>query len=171
MLADTIEGVVSATFQVQTTTGSGTAFYIGNGEWITNHHVVDTATAVSLVHGQTRLQAQVAGSLPGYDLALLRASPVERTPTIGFAQHRPTLASAVSAVGFPAGVAGTPSLTRGVVSKHAPFSQFSGFASDGVMIQIDAEINPGNSGGPIVDDCGDVVGVAVLKAATSPRWA
>ena len=41
VLADSVERVVAATFQVQTASGSGTAFYIGNGEWITNHHVVD----------------------------------------------------------------------------------------------------------------------------------
>ncbi len=166
-LADNVERVVAATFQVQTATSTGTAFYIGNGEWITNHHVVDTATSVSLVHGQTRLRAEVTGSLPSYDLALLSAHPSGAVVPIGFAAARPSVASDVSAIGFPAGVAGTPSLTRGVVSKHAPFSQFQGFADDGLMIQIDAEINPGNSGGPIVDDCGAVVGVAVLKAATS----
>ena len=167
VLADSVERVVAATFQVQTASGSGTAFYIGNGEWITNHHVVETASRVWLVHGTTRLNAEVAASLPSYDLALLRTGASAATPALGFVAARPALASAVSAVGFPSGVAGTPSLTRGVVSKHAPFSQFVGFAPDGVMIQIDAEVNPGNSGGPIVDDCGVVVGVAVLKAGTS----
>ena len=167
VLADNVERVTTATFQVQTSASNGTAFYIGNGEWITNHHVVDTVSRAALVHGSTSLTATVAGSLPGYDLALLSAQPPNSVGALGFAGARPALASAVSAVGFPAGVSGTPSITRGVVSKHAPFSQFAGFARDGVMVQIDAEINPGNSGGPIVDDCGAVVGVAVLKAATS----
>ena len=163
VFSEQIERVASATFQVRTTSGTGTAFYIGNGEWITNHHVVDTASTVSLVHGQTRLSAQVAGSLPDYDLALLSARPSTAIPSLEFASQRPDLASPATAVGFPSGVVDTPSVTRGIVSKHAPFSQFAGFARDGLMIQIDAEINPGNSGGPIVNDCGAVVGVAVLK--------
>ena len=167
VLAENVDRVTSATFQVQTAASNGTAFYIGSGEWITNHHVVDTVSSASLVHGDTRLTATVAGSLPSYDLALLSARPRAATTALRFVAARPAIASAVSAVGFPSGVAGTPSLTRGVVSKHAPFSEFVGFARGGFMVQIDAEINPGNSGGPIVDDCGVVVGVAVLKAATS----
>ena len=167
VLADNVERVTAATFQVQTATGTGTAFYIGNGEWITNHHVVDTASSAALVHGGTRLTATVAGSLPGYDLALLRVQPPTSVGALGFASARPALASAVSAVGFPAGVSGTPSITRGIVSKHPPLSQFGGFARDGVMVQIDAEINPGNSGGPIVDDCGNVAGVATIKFFTA----
>ena len=75
VLADNVDRVTSATFQVQTAAGYGTAFYIGNGEWITNHHVVETASTAVLVHSATRLTATVAGSLPGYDLALLRAQP------------------------------------------------------------------------------------------------
>ena len=37
----------------------------------------------------------------------------------------------------------------------------------GVVLQTDAEINPGNSGGPIVDDCGNVAGVATFKFFTA----
>ncbi len=168
VLAERIGRVRDATFQVRNDDGaSGTAFYIGDGEWITNHHVVENVASTSLVHGETRLAASVAGSLPDYDLALLSARPDAALVPLAFAPQRPELATSVLAVGFPTGVVGTPSVTRGIVSRHAPFSQFRGFAPDGVMIQIDAEINPGNSGGPIVDDCGAVVGVAALKAASS----
>ena len=164
---EAIERVAASTFQVQTVDSTGTAFYIGDGEWITNHHVVEAVANTYLVRGETRISASVVGSLPSYDLALLSARPSVAIEPLGFASRRPELASPVTAVGFPSGVVDTPSVTRGVVSKHAPFSQFRGFSSDGVMMQVDAEINPGNSGGPIVDDCGAVVGVAVLKQATS----
>ena len=157
----------AATFQVQTMSGLGTAFYIGNGEWITNHHVVETASSATLVHGSTRLTATVAGSLPGYDLALLRVPPPTSVGALGFASARPALASNVSVVGFPFGVSSTPSLTSGVVSKHAPFSEFTFLDGEGVVLQTDAEINPGNSGGPIVDDCGNVAGVATFKFFTA----
>ena len=53
--------MTAATFQVQTTAGTGTAFYIGNGEWITNHHVVDTVSSASLVHGDYAHQRQRRG--------------------------------------------------------------------------------------------------------------
>ena len=167
--ADSIAGVMAATFQVQTATGSGTAFYIGNGEWITNHHVVETADRVALVHGPTRLGAQVVGSLPSYDLALLRAQPPASVRPLGIVQTRPPLAADLSVVGFPVYVSGTPSVTSGVVSKHAPPSAFTSysqyflsFAGDAVALQHSAAQNPGNSGGPIVDDCGEVVGVSTF---------
>ena len=167
-LADHIGRVMAATFQVRTASGSGTAFYIGNDEWLTNHHVVEDATRAELVHGGVRLSAAVAGSLPGYDLALLRARPPSPVRPLRLAAARPTVLASVAVVGFPSGVSGTPSATRGVVSKHAPFSQFPDVLDgSGVVLQTDAEINPGNSGGPIVDGCGTVAAVATFKRSSS----
>ena len=166
--ADNIGRVMAATFQVRTASGAGTAFYIGNDEWLTNHHVVEDATRAELVHGGTRLSAAVAGSLPGYDLALLRARPPSSVRPLRLTAARPAVLASVAVVGFPSGVSGTPSATRGVVSKHAPFSQFrSVLDGGGVVLQTDAEINPGNSGGPIVDGCGAVAGVATFKQSSS----
>ena len=160
VFTEQIARVSAATFQVQNADGSsGTAFYIGDGEWITNHHVVEDSSTVLLVHDQSRLSAQVVGTLPAYDLALLSARPGEEISPLAFVSERPALASFVTIVGFPYGVVDTPSVARGIVSKHLPFTQLQGFASDGVAIQFDAAGNPGNSGGPIVDDCATVVGV------------
>ena len=154
--------VEAATFQAQTPTGTGTAFYVGNGEWITNHHVVADVSRVTLVNGATRLEAAVAGSLPDYDLALLRARPPASVPTLSFVAARPALASELMVVGFPARVESTPSVTRGVVSKHAPLSSYFP-GQPGTVVQVDAPMNPGNSGGPIVDTCGAVIGVATFR--------
>lgn len=162
-LPDHAERVSAATFQVQTEEGTGTAFYIGGDEWITNHHVVGAEREVRLIRGGYTILANVIGVLPGYDLALLRAPAPAAVKPLAFTDSRPTLASDISAFGFPTGVSGTPSLTKGAVSKHAPFSQFRLFSGTGVMIQIDAALNPGNSGGPLVNDCGDVVGVVTFK--------
>ncbi|MCY4616470.1 MAG: S1C family serine protease [Chloroflexi bacterium] len=166
VLADSATRVASATFQVQTSSGSGTAFYIGNGEWITNHHVVDNVSGATLVNGSTRVAATVAGSLPGFDLALLSARPPTSVPTLALVRERPALASDLMVVGFPAWVSSTPSLTRGVVSKHAPFASHDPGRA-GVVVQVDAAVNPGNSGGPIVDRCGAVIGVATFGYDTT----
>ena len=159
--------VSAATWQVRNADSSGTAFYIGNGEWITNHHVVDDVTSTQLVHGGRRISASVAGSLPGYDLALLRAQPPASVSGLRFVGSRTGEATEVWVVGFPPGVVGTPSATRGIVSKYAPFSLFANLGGDGVVLQTDAAINPGNSGGPIVDSCGDVAGIATFSVDTS----
>ena len=168
-LADNIERVRAATFQVQITESSGTAFYIGSGEWITNHHVVADVAEATLVYAGTRILATVAGSLPGYDLALLRAQPPASVRALSLANYRPVVTSRVSVVGFPSGGApGTPTVTQGGVANYASLSQFSRLDGDGLVLQTDADINPGNSGGPIIDDCGAVVGVATFKAEQTP---
>ena len=159
--------VSAATWQVRNANSSGTAFYIGNSEWITNHHVVDDVTSTQLVRGGTRISASVAGSLPGYDLALLRARPPASVAGLRFVGSRTGEATEVWVVGFPSGVTGTPSATRGIVSKYSPFSAFSILSGDGAVLQTDAAINPGNSGGPIVDGCGDVAGIATFSHDTS----
>lgn len=166
-LEDHADRVAEATFQVQANGTTGTAFYIGQDEWITNHHVVEAQQQVNLVRGDFTIIAQVIGSFPGYDLALLRAPAPHSVTPLAFVAVQPSLGANVSVIGFPSGVSGTPSLTRGAVSKHAPFTKFSGFTGPGVMVQIDAALNPGNSGGPMVNDCGEVVGVATHKLFTS----
>ncbi|MYA20108.1 MAG: hypothetical protein F4Z25_07580 [Chloroflexi bacterium] len=168
VLADNVDRVTSATFQVQTTSGAGSAFYIGNGEWITNHHVVDTSERVSLVNGSTRLTATITGSLPDYDLALLSGQPPASVLPLTFTSERPAVASRLIVVGFPAGTRLIPTTTDGIVSRHAPFDLVGYLrGAGGVVVQTDAGMNPGNSGGPIVDDCGSVAGVATFKFFTA----
>ena len=48
-------------------------------------------------------------------------------------------------------------VTKGIVSA------LTGMENNFSNIQIDAALQPGNSGGPILDDKGNVIGVAVAK--------
>ena len=167
-LADHSDRVLAATFQVRTSSSSGTAFYIGSGEWLTNHHVVDDVSRVALVRDGVRLNAAVAGSLPGYDLALLRAQPPASVLPLRLAASRTAVAARVAVAGFPRGVSDTPSLTRGLVSEYAPFAEWKDrvhwvrLADSGFLLRTDALINPGSSGSPIVDDCGAVAAIATF---------
>ena len=174
-LADHSDRVLAATFRVRTASGSGTAFYIGSGEWLTNHHVVDdldAAARVTLVRGDVRLAAAVVRSLPGYDLALLRTTPPASVLPLRLAASRTAVAAQVAVAGFPRG---TLSLTRGLVSEYAPFADYRDrvwwvrLAHSGVLLQTDAPIGPGNSGGPIVDDCGAVAAIATFESSYTQR--
>lgn len=51
------------------------------------------------------------------------------------------------------------SITAGVVSR-VEMTVYAQAEQELLSIQIDAAINPGNSGGPVVNDDGEVVGVA-----------
>lgn len=142
-----------------TATGSGIEID-GDGTILTNWHVVDGATKVTVgfEHGKT-VQASVIGKDPSDDLAVLRV------PTDGLVLHPLVLGDSskvqvgdpVLAIGNPFGLAQT--LTTGVVSALQRQIQ----APNGVTIkdalQTDAPINPGNSGGPLLNERGEVIGI------------
>jgi S1-C subfamily serine protease len=141
-------------------TGSG--FVIGKGgSIVTNAHVVEGATRVTVRFGDKRTaQARVAGRDLSTDLALLLVDPegldlkpLELGSSEGVQVGDPTVA-----IGNPFGLDRT--LTTGVVSalqRSIPSLQ-PGFTINNV-IQTDAAINPGNSGGPLIDARGKVIGV------------
>jgi S1-C subfamily serine protease len=141
--------------------GEGTGFVVdGEGHIVTNFHVVEGATRVSVVLSDgTRVQAQVVGQAPDTDLALLQASlPAEKVAvaTLGDSDAIEPGDMAV-AIGTPFGLEQT--LTAGIVSAvNRDFGQAAGRPMRG-LIQTDAAINPGNSGGPLFNAAGEVIGV------------
>jgi len=153
------DGVVA----VQVGGGSGTGFVIDTqGTIVTNAHVVGESSQASVRFGDSgaTVDAEVLGSDPSTDLAVLRVDP-SRVGTL----HPLTLADSekvrvgdeVVAIGHPFGLDRTA--TAGIVSGLGREIQSpNGFSIDEV-IQTDAAINPGNSGGPLVDGRGRVVGV------------
>ena len=72
---------------------------------------------------------------------------------------RPELLQDVYVAGFPFGnnVSTAVKVTKGIISS------LTGIGNNFSNIQIDAALQSGNSGGPILDDLGNVVGVAVSK--------
>jgi putative serine protease PepD len=141
--------------------GQGTGFIVdGEGHIITNYHVVEGASRVSVVLSDgTRVQAQVVGQAPDSDVALLKATlPAEKVSiaTLGDSDAIEPGDLAV-AIGTPFGLEQT--LTAGIVSAvNRDFGQAAGRPMRG-LIQTDAAINPGNSGGPLFNAAGEVIGV------------
>jgi putative serine protease PepD len=141
-------------------TGSG--FVIGKGgSIVTNAHVVEGATRVTVSFGDKRTaQARVAGRDPSSDLALLLVDPdgLELKPLELGSSEGVQVGDPTVAIGNPFGLDRT--LTTGVVSalqRSIPSLQ-PGYSINNV-IQTDAAINPGNSGGPLIDAQGRVIGV------------
>ena len=157
VLADNLDAVMSATVQVQTTTGAGTAFYIGDDEWITAAHVVEGGGAIRLRTDTLDREATVIGRDDDVDLALLRASG-EGLTGLAFGDHAALrVGQTLGMAGYPVTVSGSPSVTSGLLSKVVE-------AGGATYLQTDAAANPGNSGAPLFTDCGAVVGVVVAKA-------
>jgi serine protease Do len=133
----------------------GSGFFIsGDGYIVTNNHVVDHASEVTVTTAEGKsMSAKVIGVDSKTDLALLKAEGSD-FPYVTFAAHTPRVGDWVIAVGNPFGLGGT--VTAGIVSARGrdigsgPYDDF---------LQIDAPVNHGNSGGPTFDAEGEVVGV------------
>jgi serine protease Do len=134
------------------------------GVILTNEHVVHMAEEikVSLTDGRT-FDAQVIGSDPNYDLAVLRISG-EDLPVAPLGDSDDLMVGEWAiAIGNPFGYLLNdyqPTVTVGVVS--AVNRDINTQSSTGIyknMIQTDAAINPGNSGGPLANGDGRVIGI------------
>ncbi|MBL68693.1 MAG: hypothetical protein CMO74_09655 [Verrucomicrobiales bacterium] len=144
-------------------TGTGTGFFITeDGYLLTNHHVVEGATHVSIKTAKGVLPAKVVKVDKKIDLAVLKvegkfaALPIISSRKVG-------LGDDVFTVGFPRpGVQGNlPKLTKGVISSLA------GIQDDPHTFQISVPIQPGNSGGALADEYGNVAGVVVSKLSAA----
>ena len=140
----------------QEKTGYGSAFFISkDGYLLTNHHVVEDASKVTIVLNDRReLDATVVGSDERTDVALLKVQgtsyPELRTGNVD--QLR--VGEPVLAIGSPFGF--DYSASAGIVS--AKMRNMMGETSV-PFIQTDVALNPGNSGGPLFNQRGEVVGV------------
>ena len=140
----------------QEKTGYGSAFFISkDGYLLTNHHVVEDASKVTIMLSDRReIDATVVGSDERTDVALLKVNgsnfPELRTGNV----DRLRVGEPVLAIGSPFGF--DYSASAGIVS--AKMRNMMGETSV-PFIQTDVALNPGNSGGPLFNQDGEVVGV------------
>ena len=150
--------------RVQPAVGSGVVVD-DEGHIVTNAHVVHEATEVMISgNGEEMVPATVVGLDPITDLAVVRANlPFLELPaaTLGDSDTL-VIGEEVLAVGYPFGIGKTA--TRGIVSALERIIPISPFSWRAPFIQTDAAINPGNSGGPLLDSCGQVIGINTLSA-------
>jgi putative serine protease PepD len=151
---------ISAETAQGTATGSG--FVVStDGKIITNEHVVDGATSVTVklgVNGKAQT-AQVLGADASKDLALLKVDAGStKLHALAFGDSSNLqVGDNVYAIGNPYGLDHT--LTSGIVSALDRDIQAPDGTTIAGAIQTDAALNPGNSGGPLLDADGKVVGV------------
>src|SRR5690606_35163493 len=135
----------------------GSGFIISaDGYIVTNNHVVQDATEVSvLLEDDTELAADIIGTDPRTDLALLKIHEDRNDlPFVKFATDEARVGAWVVAVCNPFGLGGT--VTAGIVSARGRDINASYYDD---FLQIDAAVNRGNSGGPSFNTAGEVVGV------------
>ncbi|HEX6330137.1 MAG TPA: trypsin-like peptidase domain-containing protein [Actinomycetota bacterium] len=169
---DVVDAVLPAVVNVVTQGsqgrgGEGTGFVVReDGIVVTNYHVVESASAITVLSSDeepVEYPARVIGGDVQADLAVLdvEARGLQTVPMGDSDDLR--LGQPVVAIGYALGLEGGPSVTSGIVSSLTRRITVDdpnfGRRVYTDVIQTDAAINPGNSGGPLVDMAGNVVGI------------
>jgi S1-C subfamily serine protease len=146
--------------QSQRGTSTGSGFVIDeSGDVLTNAHVVEGATKVTVDLGEKSYDAKIVGRDPSSDVALLKINADQKAlhPLELGNSSNLQVGDPVVAIGNPFGLDRT--VTTGIVSAlQRKIQAPNGFSIEHV-IQTDAAINPGNSGGPLIDSFGRVIGI------------
>ena len=136
--------------------GSGVIVNAKEGLVLTNNHVIQRADEITVsLHDGRSFQAEVVGSDPATDVAVIRIPPENLTALPLADSDSLRVGDFVVAIGNPFGLGQT--VTSGIVSALGR----SGLGLEGYenFIQTDASINPGNSGGALVNLRGELVGI------------
>jgi Do/DeqQ family serine protease len=136
--------------------GSGVIIDAKNGYIVTNRHVIENASEITVTLLDDRhFQAKVVGSDEGTDIAVLKVSEPHLTEMpLGNSSHL-EVGDWVLAIGNPFGLKHT--VTVGIVSALGRTGIHPRGYED--FIQTDASINPGNSGGALVNLSGELIGI------------
>lgn len=151
--------------QPQQVQGAGSGWIINSdGYIVTNNHVVEGATTVTVTLGDGRVfPADSINTDPLTDLAVVKISANNLTAATTGDAAKLSIADWVAAIGNSLGMG--ISATVGVVSALDVSLQESPGQTLHGLIQTDAAINPGNSGGPLVNTTGEVIGINSIKVA------
>ncbi|MCF8076081.1 MAG: DegQ family serine endoprotease [Desulfotignum sp.] len=134
----------------------GSGFIISkDGYIVTNHHVIKGADEIKVIlHDKTELDAEIVGTDPMTDLALIKVDAKNLQPLKFGKSSEAAIGSWVVAIGSPFGLEQT--VTAGIISAKG---RIIGSGPYDDFIQTDASINPGNSGGPLLNLEGEVIGI------------
>jgi len=167
---------INVTLGYQSAQGAATGIVLtSTGEILTNNHVVNGATAISVTdlgNGKT-YTATVVGYDVADDIAVIQLQGASGLKTANLGDSsKVTVGEAVVAIGNAGGTGGTPSAAGGSVialdQQIAAGDQLGG-ASEQLtgLIEVNADIQAGDSGGSLVNSSGQVIGVDTAASSTN----
>ena len=136
---------------------SGTGFFISKqGHIVTNQHVIDSCSSVKVNFSGKEYDTQVISSDKMNDLAIIKTnmSPVK---VFSIETEDASLLEDVIIAGYPLG----KKVSASIKTSKGSVTALAGYGDNFSEFQTDAAMNKGNSGGPIINQKGNVVGVAV----------
>ena len=165
---------VNTSLAYQNRAAAGTGMILtADGEVLTNNHVIDGATSVSVTVVSTgkSYKADVVGTDPTADIAVLKMRNVSGLDVAKFGDSSTVkVGDQVTAVGNAGGVGGAPSVNSGTVTaldQSITASDGTGGDSEQLtgLIQMNARLQPGDSGGPLYNASGSVIGINTAGSA------
>jgi S1-C subfamily serine protease len=145
-----------------------------SGEILTNNHVIDGATSISVTDvgtGKT-YTAKVVGYDRTGDVAVIRLVGASGLRTVSTSTGTAAVGQAVVGVGNAGGTGGTPSAAGGSITamgQSITASDDGGGNSENLtgLIETNAGIQPGDSGGSLVNTSGQVIGMDTAASVDS----
>ena len=136
---------------------SGTGFFVSrSGHIITNHHVVEECKAVKVSFKGNEVDANVLSIDRYNDLAILKTN-LTPSSVYSVSGEDAALLDDVVIAGYPLG----KDVSSAIKTSKGSVTSLAGYGDNYSEFQTDAALNQGNSGGPIMDQKGNVIGVAV----------
>ncbi len=137
--------------------GSGSGFFVlKDGTVITNYHVVEGCDVNKVSYKGSQYVAKVLSVDKVNDIAILKTDIIpERAFSVS--NEDVSLLEDVVVAGYPLG----KQISAAIKTHKGVVTALAGAGDNYSFFQTDAAINQGNSGGPIIDQKGNVVGIAV----------
>ena len=166
---------INTVLQYRNAEAAGTGMVLtSDGEILTNNHVVDGATSISVTISSTgaTYTATVVGTDPTDDVAVLQLSDASGLQTAKLSSAAASVGESVTGVGN-AGGTGTLTAATGTVTaldQSITASDETGGKSEQLtgLIEIDAAIQAGDSGGPLYGDDGRIIGMDTAASSGGP---
>ena len=141
----------------EVTISSGSGFFVTPNLVITNQHVINKCTQITVRMGLQSSLAKVHHQTKKSDLALLHVE--FSNPIVGKLRSSPILGEEIMVAGHPL----TGILSSSLIVSSGNVNSLAGAGDDSTLMQISAPVQSGNSGGPILDKSGNIVGVTSSK--------
>ena len=138
---------------------SGTGFLVSReGNMITNYHVIEGCTTVNAIYNNKQFKTEVLAVDKVNDLAIIKSN-IKPKKVFKISDKDGQLLEEVIVAGYPLG----KKISASIKATSGTITALAGLGDNYAEFQTDAALNSGNSGGPIINEMGNVVGVAVSK--------
>jgi len=138
---------------------SGSGFFVSNaGHIISNHHVIEGCDTTKLSFKGKQVKADVLAVDKTNDLAILKANLIPNK-VYPVAIEDASLLEDIIIAGYPLG----KKVSAAIKTSKGSITALAGYGDNYSQFQTDAALNQGNSGGPIMNQKGNVIGVAVAN--------